>query len=63
MVDSWTAMAGAAILMFGVFFAAHFVATAFVNMTGDTVEGQLRHIGLMNFAMLFTIFVLLAIKL
>ena len=36
MVDSWWAMAGVAILMFGVFFAAHFVAAVFVDMTSDT---------------------------
>ena len=61
MVDSWSAMVGAAILMFGVFFFAHIVGGLFISYIHP--DQQSRHIGLMNFAMLFTIFFLLAIKL
>ena len=64
MVDSLAAMAGAAILMFGVFFAGHFLGAFYVHMVSEEEHrAQLKHIGLINFAMLFTIFVLLAIKL
>ena len=63
MFDQVLDLTGAALLWFGVFFVALIVAAIFVDTIGGTAEGQMRHVGVMNFAMLFTIFVLLAINL